>query len=151
MNVIDRFLKYVSFGTNSDEESASCPSTAVQFELARYIEAELKEIGLSDVRLDDKCYVYAYLPASEGCEDAPVIGLISHMDTSSAVKGDDIHPSIIRYEGGDIKQSDKESICEADFPFLKDYVGQDPLRTAPRSLARMTKPAFPRSLRRLSI
>ena len=125
MNVIDRFLKYVSFGTNSDEESASCPSTAVQFELARYIEAELKEIGLSDVRLDDKCYVYAYLPASEGCEDAPVIGLISHMDTSSAVKGDDIHPSIIHYEGGDIRQSDKESICEADFPFLKDYVGQD--------------------------
>ena len=125
MKVEDRFLSYVAFGTNSDEESETSPSTACQFELGRHIEKELTEIGLKNVKLDEHCYVYAELPASEGCEDEPVIGLIAHMDTSSAVPGDNIKPSVIHYEGGDIRQSDTECIRVSDFPFLENYIGQD--------------------------
>ena len=125
MKVEDRFLSYVAFGTNSDEESESTPSTACQFELARFLENELKGLGLQNVRLDEYCYVYGELPASEGCENEPSIGLIAHMDTSSAVPGDNIKPSIIHYEGGDIPQSGKECISAAAFPNLEQYIGQD--------------------------
>ncbi len=122
--VIERFLKYVSFETTSDENSGTTPSSSKELALAEYITEELKKIGLSDVRMDDKGYVYAVLPASEGV-DAPCIGFISHMDTSPDAPGADIKPQIISYEGGDIVQKNGGVISVSDFPFLEGYKGQE--------------------------
>ena len=122
--VIERFLKYVSFETTSDENSGTTPSSSKELALAEYITEELKKIGLSDVRMDDKGYVYAVLPATEGV-DAPCIGFISHMDTSPDAPGADIKPQIISYEGGDIVQKNGGVISVSDFPFLEGYKGQE--------------------------
>ncbi len=123
MNVSERFLKYVSFGTNSDEESPACPSTESQLVLGRYLAQELEEIGLTEVGIDENGYVYGVLPASVGRENDPSIGFIAHMDTSPAVSGDNIKPQIVEYNGGDIKLNETESIKLSEFPYLEKYVG----------------------------
>ena len=125
MNPDERLLKYVAFDTTSDEDSETVPSAAKELVLGKYLAEELGAIGLEGTKLDDKGYVYGFLPASEGCEQAPVIALVAHMDTSPAVSGADIKPRRIQYEGGDIVLSDKVSITEKSFPFLKNYVGQE--------------------------
>ncbi|MBQ9133033.1 MAG: peptidase T [Clostridia bacterium] len=126
MLVQDRFLKYVSFDTQSDENSASVPSTEKQKLLGAYLADELARIGLSDAHMDEYGYVYAFLPATEGYEDRNAIGFIAHMDTSPDVSGKDVKPAIVHYEGGDIPLGDGTVITrEKDFPFLAKYVGQD--------------------------
>ena len=126
MNVIERFLKYVSFDTRSDENSETVPSTEKQKALGAFLVDELTRIGLQDARMDAFGYVYAYLPASEGYEDVDVLGLIAHMDTSPDVSGADVKPQIVRYEGGDIPLGESgEVIRLSAFPFLSRYVGQD--------------------------
>ena len=90
MLVKDRFLKYVSFDTQSDENSASVPSTEKQKLLGAYLADELSRIGLSDAHMDEYGYVYAFLPATEGYEDRDTIGFIAHMDTSPDVSGKDV-------------------------------------------------------------
>ena len=125
MTVSERFLKYVSFGTNSDENSETCPSTQSQLVLGKYLAEELKKIGLTDVEQDNDGYVYGVLEATAGRSQDPAIGFIAHMDTSPAVNGDNIKPKITHYEGGDIQLSDSVSIREKDFPSLKNYVGCD--------------------------
>lgn len=125
MTVSERFLKYVSFETTSDEHSTTVPSTACQKVLGAAIAEEMKEMGLENAHMDDKGYVYGWLPATDGCEDRTVIGLIAHMDTSPAVSGKDIRPRIVQYEGGDIALSDSESITLASYPFLEKYKGQE--------------------------
>lgn len=125
MTVSERFLKYVSFGTNSDESSESCPSTQGQTVLGKYLAEELKRIGLCEVVQDKDGYVYGVLNATPGRENDASIGFIAHMDTSSAVKGDSINPKIINYTGGDIKLNDKVSITVKDFPYLEKYIGCD--------------------------
>ena len=87
MKVQDRFLKYVSFTTTSDEESECCPSTKQQLELAKFLTEELEQIGLSQVKMDENGYVYGLLPATEGRESDTPIGFISHMDTSPDFSG----------------------------------------------------------------
>ena len=129
MNVSDRFLKYVSFGTNSDENSDTCPSTECQLELGRYLAEELKSIGLTDVELDKDGYVYGFIEATPGRECDPSIGFVAHMDTSNAVKGDDIKPRIVKYNGGDIKLNENISITLKDFPFLEKYKDSDIITT----------------------
>lgn len=129
MKVSERFLKYVSFGTNSDENSETCPSTACQLVLGEYLAEELKSIGLSEVELDENGYVYGVIPASEGRENDPSIGFIAHMDTSPAVKGDGINPQVVAYKGGDIVLSDTVSIRVKDFPYLEKYTGCDIITT----------------------
>ena len=129
MNVSDRFLKYVSFGTNSDENSDTCPSTECQLELGRYLAEELKSIGLIDVELDKDGYVYGFIEATPGRECDPSIGFVAHMDTSNAVKGDDIKPRIVNYQGGDIKLNENVSITLKDFPFLEKYKDSDIITT----------------------
>ena len=124
MNVIDRFIKYVSFDTCSDENSESCPSTQKQKILGQYLENELKKIGLDDVCMDKYGYVYGFLPASEDLNDRPAIGLIAHMDTSPDVTGTNARPQIIEYCGGDIKLENGESIREDRFERLKNYIGE---------------------------
>ncbi len=129
MKVSERFLKYVSFGTNSDESSETCPSTACQLELGRYLAEELKSIGLQEIKLDGNGYVYGVIPATEGREKDPSIGFIAHMDTAPAVKGDGINPQTVHYEGGDIKLNDSVSIKIKDFPYLEKYIGCDIITT----------------------
>ncbi len=129
MKVSDRFLKYVSFGTNSDENSETCPSSACQLELGKFLADELKAIGLSEVELDKDGYVYGVLPATKGREGDPSIGFVAHMDTSPAVKGDNIKPQVVHYKGGDIRLSEDVSIALKDFPFLEKYIGCDIITT----------------------
>lgn len=129
MKVNERFLKYVSFGTNSDEKSEACPSTASQLVLGEYLAEELKKIGLQEVELDENGYVYGVLPATEGREEDPSIGFIAHMDTAPAVKGDGIKPQTVHYEGGDIKLNENVSIRVKDFPCLEKYIGCDIITT----------------------
>lgn len=124
MKVDERLLKYVAFETTSHEESETVPSSAKELELAKFLEAEMKTVGLQDVKMDQYGYVYGWLPASEGCENEPTIGLIAHMDTSEAVSGADIKPRYVDYEGGDIQLNDKVKISVEDFPFMTEFVGQ---------------------------
>ncbi len=124
MDVAERFLKYVSYWTTSDENSTTVPSTERQLELGRYLEKELKDIGLKGVKLDKYGIVYGYLPASKGVE-APSIGFIAHMDTSPDVSGKDVRPRRIKYKGGDIKLSNKVTTSVKDFEFLENYKGQE--------------------------
>lgn len=129
MKVSERFLKYVSFGTNSDESSETCPSTVCQLELGRYLAGELENIGLSEVTLDENGYVYGVIPATEGRENDPSIGFIAHMDTAPAVKGDGIKPQTVNYVGGDIELNENVSIKVKDFPYLEKYIGCDIITT----------------------
>lgn len=125
MTVAERFIKYVSFETTSDENSESVPSSACQKVLGEYLADELKKIGLTDAHMDDKGYVYAKLPATEGCEKYDTVGLIAHMDTSPDVSGKNVNARIISYHGGDIRLSDSESITTDRFPFISKYAGQE--------------------------
>ena len=96
MNIVDRFLKYTSFCTTSDENTGMTPSTPGQMEFAKYLANELKTIGLSEVSLDENGYIMATLPATE--EGHPVIGFIAHMDTSPDASGKHIKASIVKAE-----------------------------------------------------
>ena len=124
MTVLDRFLKYVSFDTRSDENSESFPSTAKQLVLGKELAKELEEIGLINVGLDENGYVYGFLPASPDRENEKTLGLVAHMDTSPDVSGENAKPAIIEYTGGDITLANGTKTAENVFPFLKNYVGQ---------------------------
>lgn len=124
MQVTERFLKYVSFDTTSSETSDTVPTTAHQKELGRYLADELARLGLENAHMDQLGYVYAVLPATPGQEHVPALGLISHMDTSPAVSGADIHPQIVTYQGGDLPLAKTSCLRVKDFPFLSRYVGQ---------------------------
>lgn len=112
MNATERFLNYVKFETASDEESASCPSTAGQTVLAEYLAGELKGIGVTDAAYDENGYVYGHIEASRGYDNAPKIGLIAHMDTSPAVSGKDVKPQIIVFDGKNAPMVDGKYIGE---------------------------------------
>ena len=122
MNIVDRFLKYVSFCTTSDENTGMTPSTPGQMEFARYLAQELKEIGLTEVSLDSNGYIMATLPAN-GVE-APVIGFIAHMDTSPDASGRNVKASVVkaeerdyidpRYAGQDVIVTDTTTLLGAD-------------------------------------
>lgn len=122
-NVTERFLKYVSFYTTSDEDSETSPSTARQKVLGQYLADELKSLGLSDAHMDEYGYVYAHL-AANGSDEEP-LGLIAHMDTAPSAPGENIKPRVIRYDGGDIDLGNGVATRESDFPSLRNYVGQD--------------------------
>ena len=121
----ERFLRYVSYWTTSDEEGTTNPTSPREFELAKVLEQELKEMGLSQVLLSDTCYVYGLLPATPGMEDKKAIGLIAHMDTAPDFSGKDVKTQIIpEYEGGDILlKGNNTYIKVSDFPHLDDLIG----------------------------
>ncbi len=129
MTVSERFLKYVSFGTSSDEASETCPSTPCQLELGRYLAEELKQIGLVGVELDKDGYVYGFIEATPGREADPSIGFVAHMDTSNAVKGDGVLPKVVSYKGGDIELGGGVSLEAAKFPYLEKCIGMDIITT----------------------
>ena len=125
MNIIERFLKYTQFDTQSNEESDSVPSTSKQLVFARFLYEELKHEGLEDVTLDDKGYIYATLPANIK-DKVPVIGFISHYDTSPDCSGADIKPRIVNnYSGGDIELSEGIYLSPGKFPELLQHTGED--------------------------
>ena len=127
--IVNRFLKYVSFDTQSSEEAEGrCPSTEKQLRLAEYLVEELKEIGMQEVEMDAHGYVFATLPASEGMEEVPVVGFIAHMDTSPDCSGADVKPRIIEnYDGTDIVLDEAEGIVTrvSQFPELLEHKGED--------------------------
>ena len=94
--VMERFLQYVQVDTQSDEHSSSTPTTANQHELAKLLVGQLEKMGASEITYDQEhCYIYASIPASPGREKEPVLGFISHMDTSPAVTGAGVKPRVI--------------------------------------------------------
>lgn len=124
-NIVDRFLKYVSFDTQSSEETGTTPSTAKQFNLAHYLRDELIALGLEDVSLDELGYLYATLPANTEA-NVPTIGFISHMDTSPDCSGENVRPRIVEhYDGSDIRLNDQMVSSPTKFPELLAHVGED--------------------------
>lgn len=124
----ERFLRYIAMDTKSDEGSESCPSTPGQLALGEKLAAELRELGLEDVRQDEHGYVYATLPGN--VETAPVIGFIAHMDTAPDLDGKCVNPQLIEnYEGGDIRLNEQYSLKVSEFPFLQDLIDQSLITT----------------------
>ena len=123
MTISERFLKYVSFPTMSDENSETVPSTDKQLVLSRYLAEELKALGLTDVELDDKGYLYATLTAN--AESSVTVGLIAHVDTSDAVSDGPINTKIVKYEGDSICLNEEKNIwlSPEEYPSLNRYVG----------------------------
>nr|WP_297708378.1 peptidase T [uncultured Butyrivibrio sp.] len=129
-DVIEKFLRYVKIDTQSDDTTGTSPSTMKQHDLAKLLFEELKAIGASDVYYDEEhCYVYASIPSNiEDGKDRPAIGFISHMDTSDEVSGKDVKARIVEsYDGTDIvlSQDGKVVLSPADFPELKNHIGED--------------------------
>ena len=126
--LIERFLKYVSFDTQSSEDSGVTPSTPGQMTLAEYLRDELQALGLHDVCLDANGYLYATLPANINDTGVPVVGFISHLDTSPDAAGKDIRPRIVRdYDGCDIVLNEAQGIVLSPerFPEILDHKGED--------------------------
>ncbi|MGL4993477.1 MAG: peptidase T [Bacteroidales bacterium] len=127
MNIVDRFMGYVAVDTESDPSQECCPSTRKQYDFAVKLAEELKSIGLVDVSLDENGYLMATLPATSE-KSLPVIGFISHMDTSCDFTGANVKPRIVKaYEGEDIVLNEQEGIVlkVSDFPEISNYLGQD--------------------------
>ena len=133
--MINRFLKYVKIATDSNPENLQCPSSDIQWDLAKVIVEDLKELGLEDISLDENCYIMATLPAN--CtEEIPSIGFIAHMDTAPTYNGIGVNPRIVKYEGGDIVLNKELNIILSpkDFSHMNNYIGQDLIVTDGKTL-----------------
>lgn len=120
--MLENFLKYVSYNTQSDDKNESCPSTPGQIELAKVIVEDLKKLGIDNAHMDENGYVYASIEGT--VKDVPTIGFISHMDTALELTGEGVNPQIIdSYKGGDIVLNEKYKLTEEEYPFLKELVG----------------------------
>ena len=121
--VAERFLKYVSFDTKSDEFSETCPSTQKQKLLGEYLVEEMLALGIADAHMDEHGYVYGTVP---GDPSLPTVGLIAHMDTAPDCSGADIKPRVVEYRGGDICLNEEQQIFlrESDYPSLKNHHGK---------------------------
>lgn len=130
-SVKERFLKYVKINTQSGRDSTTTPSSQVQFDLARLLENECRELGLQDVSLDENCYLMATLPANIN-KEVPVVGFIAHMDTSPDMSGETVKPQIIEhFDGGEIVLNQDLNIrmTPKDFPELQKYIGEEIITT----------------------
>jgi len=124
--LLDRFLSYVKIDTQSQEGSDAHPSTPGQMQLARLLKKELKDLGLSNVRLSDKGYLMAELPANTD-KDLPVIGFIAHLDTSPDVSGKNVKPRLFPdYDGSDLVLDEAQNLVirVQDHPELQNHIGQ---------------------------
>ena len=126
MTVVERLLRYVTYSTQSSEETRVTPSTAGQRTFAEALVNELEELGLEEISIDGHAYVMATLPANTDAP-LPTIGFISHLDTSPDMSGDGVKPRIVRYEGGDITLNEAQQIVLSPtmFPEMAHYVGQE--------------------------
>ena len=126
-NMLQRFLKYVTFDTESIDDNTTVPTSEGQFVFARYLKEELEKMGLTEITLDDKGYLYATLP-SNSTKEIPTIGFISHLDTSPDMSGKNVTPRVVEsYVGGDIVLNKELNIALTtnDFPEVEDYKGND--------------------------
>ena len=131
MNVVERFLKYVKFDTQSDEQTNLTPSTPGQMRFAEELKKELEALGLIEISLDENGYLMATLPANTDAE-VPTIGFIAHLDTSPDMSGYNVNPRIVEaYDGGNIVLNEENGIVlsPSQFPELKDYVGETLITT----------------------
>ena len=119
----ERFLRYVTFDTKSDEFSETCPSTDKQKVFGAYLVEEMKELGIQDAHMDENGYIYGTVP---GDPRLPTIGLIAHMDTSPDASGENVQAKTVLYEGGDVCLNEEKDIWlkESDYPSLKNHVGK---------------------------
>ena len=131
MRAYERLLKYVKVHTTSHPNSGTHPSTLRQFDLAKILVEELKELGLTDAHVDEHCYVYATLPATPGQESAAPLGLIAHMDTADDASGENVRPQIHEnYDGGDVVLPGTGMVMKTStFPFLKELKGETLITT----------------------
>ena len=131
MRVDERFLRYVSYWTTSEEDKDIIPSSERQFALAKVLEQELNDFGLEKVTLTEHCYVYGLLPATPGFEEKRAVGFISHMDTAPDFSGKDVKPQIISdYNGEDILLKGSNTyLTVKDFPHLKTLKGRTLITT----------------------
>lgn len=130
MDILERFISYIKIDTQSSEESSLTPSTKKQFDLARVLEKEMKEMGVSDVRLNEKCYLYGRIPSNIEGREAIRLGFISHMDTAPSFSGKDIKPRLIEnYDGSAIELGHGEVLDPKVFPELLSSKGDDLLVT----------------------
>ena len=122
-SVAERFLRYVSFDTQSDEFSETCPSTAKQFALGKVLVEEMLEMGIADAHMDDNGYIYGTVP---GDPSLPVVGLVAHMDTAPSFSGTDVKPRIVDYTGGDIVLNEEKNLVmrASEFESLSHNVGK---------------------------
>lgn len=120
--MLDRFLKYISIDTQSDDKNENCPSSKGQLELGKILVKELHELGIDNAEQDEHGYIYASIDGTVG--DAPKIGLIAHMDTALEMPGKVKNPQLVeKYEGGDVVLNEKYKLTEEEFPFLEDLKG----------------------------
>lgn len=127
MNIVERFIKYVKIDTQSDENNSQTPSTQKQFNLAKEVEREMVEMGLTDISLDNNCYLMATLPSNTD-KEVPTIGFIAHFDTSPDMSGENVAPRIVKnYDGKDIILNEAQNIVSSpnDFPELLKFIGDD--------------------------
>lgn len=131
MRAYERLLNYVKVYTTSDDESESTPSTQRQFTLGNQLADELKSLGVTNVRIDDKCYVYGMIPATPGMEQAPKLGFIAHMDTAPDFSGENVNPQVIPdYDGNDLPLGKSGRVLSAkDFPHLPSLKGRTLITT----------------------
>ena len=131
MRAYERMLNYVKVWTTSDSSSETVPSTSRQFDLAKLLVEEMKELGIEDAHVDDKCYVYGTLPATKGYEDKTKLGFIAHLDTTEDLTGKDVNPQIIEnYDGEDIRLGESGKVIKTkEFPHLKNFKGRTIITT----------------------
>lgn len=129
MNIVERFIRYTSFDTQSSENSSTTPSTPKQMDFARFLKKELEDEGLSDVELDEHGYLYATLPSNaDDDKEIPTIGFIAHYDTSPDCSGANVTPRIVKDYDGKVIELDAEAgivLSPEKFPELKSHVGED--------------------------
>ena len=126
MSATERFLRYAKIHTTSDEVSGTTPSSPCQWDLAKVLVKELKDLGLEEPKVDENCVVTAFIPASPGHETAPAIGFLAHMDTSPSFSGENVEPVLHEnYDGGDVALPKEGRVLRvSDFPFLPALAGK---------------------------
>ncbi|MDK2808906.1 MAG: tripeptide aminopeptidase, partial [Clostridiales bacterium] len=131
MRAYERLLNYVKIETTSDPDSKTVPTTACQFDLAKRLVDELKELGIKDARVDENGYVYGSIPATKGYENKTKLGFIAHMDTAPDFCGKNVSPQVIeQYDGNAVALGNSGRVLEPkDFPHLKELVGQTLITT----------------------
>lgn len=128
--VSERMLEYVRFNTQSNDSTGRHPSTPGQFEFARHLAKELRELGVERVRVSEFAYVFGEIPPSAGCGEAPALGLVAHMDTSADAPGDNVRPQLVEYRGGVIPLGDSgRTLDPAVFPELNRLTGHTLITT----------------------
>lgn len=127
--LLERFIKYVKIDSNSNPKSQNCPSSEVQWNIAKVIAKDLEDMGLQDVSIDENCYVMATLPSNSD-KKVDTIGFIAHMDTAPSYNGSGVNPKVIKsYDGGDIFLNENTILSPIKFPSLKKYIGNDLVTT----------------------